>query len=96
MLNTRTNRYYSPEELEGEDDIPVDIETLDGEVTVYLDDLNIPYIFQRLGETIVRSINYNGRYIVGPLLKVSRNSTLIPSTWTDAEINLYILKHYQE
>lgn len=29
MLNKRTNRYYSPEELEGEDDIPVDIETLD-------------------------------------------------------------------
>ena len=35
MLNTQTNRYFTPEELEGEDDIPVDEETLEGTIDIF-------------------------------------------------------------
>ena len=35
MLDPRTNRYFTPEELEGEDDIPVDEQTLEGTIDIF-------------------------------------------------------------
>ncbi len=57
MLNTRINRYFTPEELEGEDDIPVDEETLTGTIDIFAGDFDPKAIIERLYETPTKVVS---------------------------------------
>lgn len=99
MLNTRINRYFTPEELEGEDDIPVDEETLTGTIDIFAGDFDPKAIIERLYETPTKVVSNKWEVCtisLGDLREGYKTAfqkydiTLFPVSWTNEQI----MAHY--
>ena len=99
MLNTRINRYFTPEELEGEDDIPVDEETLTWTIDIFTGDFDPKKIIERLYETPTKVVSNKWEVCtisLGDLREEYKTAfqkydmTLFPVSWTNEQI----MAHY--
>lgn len=100
MLNTRTNRYFTPEELEGEDDIPVDEQTLEGTIDIFVWDVDKEKIYERLYQTPTKVVNHNWEVCLISLWELREgyktafqkyDMTLFPVEWTSEQIMAYYM-----
>lgn len=100
MLNTRTNRYFTPEELEGEDDIPVDEQTLEGTIDIFAWDVDKEKIYERLYQTPTKVVNHNWEVCLISLWELREgyktafqkyDMTLFPVEWTSEQIMAYYM-----